>query len=441
MNIFQSILTGFSEILNHKFQSLLTMLGVIFGISAVIAMVSIGEGAQRQALLQLKKLGANTLIINRVEADSAIESLEQLQKSHYGLSSAQHEMLKTILPIKESTVIRESSGVAMGLNPELVTLSIIGCQPNILNVASLNLAYGRFLTDKDCNEKIKVCVLGSNAAKKLFRFHNPIGQTIRLEKLQLVTCVGVLEEQENNTLVKSSDYNNAVYIPMCFSVKGFSLLSTIDLINKSKNDRSIAVVQRRKLLNVGVMIPPEDDFPVSSITIKMLNAQDYKKVKALAEKYLIRRNGGLRNFEIVIPLELIKQQQKTQDLFNMIMVAIASISLLVGGIGIMNIMLATVTQRTNEIGIRRCLGATKANILIQFVIESLIITMIGGAIGVLLGIILSWTISYYAKWPTVISYSAIVYAVLVSVSVGVIFGLYPAWKAASTDPIKALKFE
>ncbi len=442
MNIIESFITGISEILSHKFQSLLTMLGVIFGVSAVIGMVSIGEGAQKEAMEQLKKLGSNTIIVKRVEPVGYANLMAELKKSPYGLNNSQMKgLVNTVTAISEYSPTREASNVARGINRDAKKITLIGTTPNFISTTSMKIAEGRFINEIDDKYIDNVCVLGADAAKELFLFESAVGKNVRIGEKESFRCVGVLEAQESSTLVKTTDYNKAVYIPFSTSVKKFTLSSTTEAAANTSSEQGVPRKVRQAMYTLQRLTVPIKNAPLSSIILKISDANNYREVASAIDNYFLQRNSGLKNYEMIVPLELIKQQQQTQQIFNIVMGAIASISLLVGGIGIMNIMLATVTQRTREIGIRRCLGATKFNILFQFIIESLIITMMGGAIGVGLGILLAGVISQYAKWQTVISYTAIIYAIGVSTLVGVVFGLYPAWKAASTDPIRALKYE
>jgi len=444
MNIIESFITGINEILSHKFQSFLTMLGIIFGVSAVISMVSIGEGAQKEALEQLKNLGTDTIIIKRVEPGDMDQLLEYMAKSPYGIELSHTEGLREIVSdITSISALREVETMAKGVKREAQKATILGVESNLAEFSNFKIKEGRFLDQTDVNTFQNVCVLGSKIAKTLFLYENPIGKNITTENSDTFICVGVLDYIPSSSLTKTADYNNSILIPISSSSKKFILSSIINMAFKfnmeaetSKNYKAI-----EKLHALYYFSTPTENTPLSLILIKVKNIENHKELSETISNYILNRTNRIKNFEIIVPIDLLRKQQETQRIFNIVMGAIASISLLVGGIGIMNIMLATVTQRTREIGIRRCLGATKFNILSQFIIESLVICLIGGLIGIALGVILASVISNYAKWETVISYTAIVYAIGVSTMTGLVFGLYPAWKAASTNPITALKSE
>lgn len=438
MNILESFFTGIQNIWSHKLQSFLTMLGVIFGVAAVISMVSIGEGAREEAVRQLQSLGTNQIIIRRLEP--AVENIKtEHAKSPYGLHHADGIQLAQICPyIEEYASVREvRSGYIGTLGGPGVQASVIGATEELPQVIRMVLEAGRFLSAEDMGKRNLVCVLGSETKKKLFSFHEAVGRNVQINE-DWYTCVGVLEPHQGSTLIKTTDQNNAIYIPLSTSVQNFTLTKTVENLKKAQENSG---PNREFFEALSVAKYPFPQAPLSEIILKIDDISHIADTENLVRRILLKRHRQIENFEIIIPTELLRQSQKTQQMFNIIMAAIAGISLLVGGIGIMNIMLATVTQRTREIGIRRCLGATKLNILIQFMMESLIITLCGGLMGVALGFLLAKSISAYAHWQTVISYTAVFYALGVATSVGVIFGLYPAWKAASVDPIRALKYE
>ena len=447
MNIIETVITGVKEILSHKFQSFLTMLGVIFGVASVIAMVSIGEGAQKEALEQLDKIGQNTIIVNRIVKSEPADILSELNKSPYGLTLEQAQNLKDInkyIPdqIVQVSPIRISKIDTQAWRSKTVEAeNVIGVFPNFIDSAGLRMNTGRFISDLDNKYMQRVCVMGYDVARKLFPAENPIGKKIFFNTYKPFICIGVLKHKEESVLVKTANFNSAIFIPFATSSKTFSISSIAgNAINSFFNNQTNRK-DRRIFMAIAHLRTTSEHTPIDSVFLKLKDTDNMANTEKIISDMLLTANNGLTNFEIIIPLAILRQKQETQRIFNIVMGAIAGISLLVGGIGIMNIMLATVTQRTREIGIRRCLGATKLNILLQFIIESLAITILGGAIGVFLGVFLANAISSYAKWQTVISYTAIIYAIGVSTLTGLIFGLYPASKAASTDPITALKTE
>lgn len=437
MNIIEAILTGFQELWSHKMQSFLTMLGVIFGVAAVISMVSIGEGAKQEAITQIKQMGTNIIIVTR--KDVPVNEREKAdKKSPSGLNYGDSlTLLESCNQIKGVVSLREVTTDIKGQGKKPITARIFGTTPDLTTITTLKIARGRFITWYDIENYNNVCVLGYEVKRQLFAFEDALNKKVKIGQRWYI-CVGVMDEKtgmSGKTIIQSRDQNFDVYIPITNSVQQFALASpAISFKGGSMASLRDAVSRHR----VRYII---DKAPLSEIIIQVMEERHILEVAHIVKTVLKRRHREIDDFEIVVPTELLRQSQKTQKIFNIVMGAIAGISLLVGGIGIMNIMLATITQRTREIGIRRCVGATKANILFQFLMECLVITTIGGLIGIGVGILLARSISLYAQWTTVISYFALVIAMFVSMGVGILFGLYPAYRAASIDPIIALRYE
>ncbi len=434
----ESLKTGIQEILSHKLQSFLTMLGVIFGVAAVISMVSIGEGAQREALEQLRRLGTNTIIAKRVEPEPSM-ILKELQKSPYGLNYEDMKSAEAIMPFLDGCSPIHESENTVRFNNKSAKAPVIGTNEQLPKITNLSLEGGRFITPMDIENSSMVCVLGSDVKRKLFAYEGAVGKDLMIGQFKF-KCVGVLSSHKSSSLVAMTPQNDSVYVPITSAVRNFNISSMEENVHKMAN---LPKSRDDKRVISGLLKAryPLIHAPLSMIIFRTRSASDLEGAGIAIRNMLSRKHGGLKNFSVIIPTELLNQHQQTQRIFNIIMGAIAGISLIVGGIGIMNIMLASVTQRTREIGIRRCLGATRGNILSQFLTESLIITMTGGALGVVLGALLAKAISLYAGWQTVIAVNAVLSAVGVSTFCGIIFGIYPAWKAAATDPIKALKYD
>ncbi|MHB0998842.1 MAG: ABC transporter permease [Armatimonadota bacterium] len=433
MGILDAIQTGLSELLSHKLRSMLTMLGVIFGVAAVIAMVSIGEGGKQTMLEQIRQMGIDVVHVKR--AVIAGELLDKAQeRSPFGLKYSDTASIaevctyaKRVIPLREVF-----ADVKVGEKP--VPVKVVGTTAGYDLATRSAIQTGRFLRVEDINNDLPVCVLGAAAKRELFGFDNPIGKTVKIGK-KILRVVGVMSPKEIGSAKAMSalrDMNSDIYIPITVSISDFQMYSQqaipvtlsniISMIRKMTSRQSLGNAQITE-----VIVQVESD--VATIP-----------TESVIRSVLDRKHRGIRDFEIIIPAELLKQSQQTQKIFNIVMAAIASISLLVGGIGIMNIMLATVTQRTREIGIRRCVGATKADIIRQFMLEAMVITCVGGLIGVAFGIGGARAISIYAGWRTVVSVQAVVVSFSVSAIVGIIFGLYPAVRAASVDPIEALRY-
>ena len=411
MKYSESLRIGIKSILVHKLRSFLTTLGVIFGVAAVIAMLSIGEGAKRTALEQIKLLGINNIRVNHrnLTGEQAEEAEQKLSK---GLSYSDCELIKSILPningiaplkFVEAVIIRgnkESNG------------RVIGTSEVYEKVSNFYSREGRFIKPLDVKEAKKVCVIGTAVRQELFGYLNPIGRRIKITDTWF-TVVGVMEpktmKEGKASIIKLRDINKDIYIPISTALKRFT----------------------------------DDDRPdfIEEIAIQTKDADQVIVTSEIVNRILKRSHNDVEDYEIVIPVELLAQSQKTQRVFNIVMGSIAAISLLVGGIGIMNIMLASVTERFKEIGIRRATGATERNILAQFLNETVLISVTGGVIGIILGTIMAKIINVFAGWETVISLYSVVIAFGISALIGIVFGMYPARKAAQMDPIAALRYE
>lgn len=432
MGILDAIQTGLSELISHKMRSLLTMLGVIFGVAAVIAMVSIGEGAKQEALEQIRRMGIDVVHVKR--AVIAGELMEKAQeRSPFGLKYSDADDIRRVCTFaKEVVPLREVfADVKTGGKP--VTAKVVGTVPGYEEVTRSPLMRGRFLEEADIVDRNPVCVLGAVVKRELFGFEDPIGKTVKIGN-RVFRVVGLMEPKEIGSAQAFSalrDLNSDIYIPITLSMTDFQIHSYQAVVI---NRRTMHDLLRRMTAR-----QTQDKSPISEIIVQVENEQATVPTASIIRSILDRQHNGIRDYEIIIPAELLRQSQQTQRIFNIVMAAIASISLLVGGIGIMNIMLATVTQRTREIGVRRCVGATRWDIIRQFMLEALVITCMGGLIGIALGIGGAWAISDYAGWRTLVSVEAIIISFGVAAMVGIIFGMYPAVRAAMVDPIEALR--
>jgi len=419
----------------NKLRSLLTMLGTILGVSSVIAMLAIGEGSKRHAVEQIRQLGAANVIIRSVKpgqdddagSSSATDNgSSQTQVStvlEYGLRYSDFDRLQATLPTVRravpSTLIRKN---AQHGRYRVANARVLGTTPDYRHVKNLRVRRGRFLTPLDMASMANVAVLGAGAAERLFSFEDPLEQTVLLGT-GAYRVVGVLDAQDSGSATPGAigvqDFNNDIYIPLTAARSRFGELQMI-LRSGSRDFERIQL---------------------SEITLTVKDETLVSQTAAMARKLLRRSHPNVEDFEIQVPLELLRQAEQEKRIWNLVLGSIAGISLLVGGIGIMNIMLATVSERTREIGIRRALGATRTHIVAQFLVESTVLSAAGGLLGIFLGIAIPIGVTSMSEIETAISYLAILIAFLTSVGIGMIFGVYPARRAALMDPIEALRHE
>lgn len=407
MDIRENVQIGWRGLLSHKMRSMLTMLGIIFGVAAVIAMVSIGEGARLETLRQIELMGTNTIRVKAVTLEG-IEKDKAKMSYNEGLIREDAEYLSQLTKLIKFSVPLKETELKVRLGSIFPKSKVVATTALYPELTHFQVKQGRFINPDDMNNSQKVCVLGSDVAKDLFPLENPLHKEIKIGSLWF-TVIGVMQDRRISGGIPAAslrDVNKDVYIP---------LETALQRIGGGKN--------------------------LTEIILQLTDSKYINEVAHLVTISLNRRHNNVEDYEMIIPDELLKQSQKTQKIFNIVMGAIAGISLLVGGIGIMNIMLATVTQRTREIGIRRAIGASRRDILGQFLIECLIIAVTGGLIGVLLGVGLAKIISIYAKWTTIVSMRAILMAFGISAAVGIVFGMYPARKAADLNPVDALRYE
>ena len=418
MNAFSGYLPelamGFSSLLAHKLRSLLTMLGMIFGVGAVVAMLSITAGAEKQMMSFIDELGVNNII---VEAHEAVDNneLQQVRAISPGLT------FRDFRAISENVQGLEAITPRKRFKPQRVLPKttqeppvLIGVLPNFIAINSLKLVAGRFFNDEDNRRSAPVCVLGETAKVNLLGFDDAIGKYVKVNDIWL-QVVGVLTPQS------SSDTD----------VEGVQALNRNNMVIAPLN-----TVMRRFEDNNSWL---KDE--IDGIYIRVTSGTDSIETANVVRAILSATHKDAGDFTVVVPAGLLEERRRTQFIFKVVMICIAGISLLVGGIGIMNIMLATVLERTREIGIRRAIGARQGDIIRQFLTEAVLISIVGGLIGIGFGFTLSRLIATAAGWSTVVTTSSIVIAFGVSVFIGLLFGIYPAVQAAKLDPIEAIRYE
>lgn len=429
-------------VLANKVRSMLTALGIIFGVAAVIAMLAIGSGAQQEILEQIELVGVNNIVINPIveqsegslEAEEGTVGTQQTKKNlSLGLNFMDVQSIKQIVP-----------GIEM-ISPEIVldtevtregfrrTAKLVGVENTFFNISGFDLDEGEFFNDEHLRKGVPVCIIGKSIKSKFFSREEPIGKYIKVGKHWL-KVIGVLEERiisdKSITNLGIRDYNMDIYTPLSTALIRYEnrLMVTNSLIQEARRNRNQD--------NGGVNYHQLD-----RLVIKVTNTEQINAVAQVISKMLNRKHSDVIDYEITIPELLLKQQQRTKNIFNYVLGGIAGISLLVGGIGIMNIMLASVLERIKEIGLRMSLGAKKADIIYQFLLEAVMISFSGGAVGVILGLTIAVAIAELADIPTIVSGFSILLSFGVAVTVGVIFGIAPAKRAASQDPITCLRYE
>ena len=442
MNPFRSIL-GLSEIARlglknlrlHFLRSVLTALGIILGVAAVITMVSIGEGSKQAALDQIERLGARNIVIRSVRPPEA-QNQGGGQRSwqvNYGLSRADLRVIEGQFTDAADIVPLKSIGAEILKNEVKQTSQAFGTTPDYLTVAKLTVARGRFISQQDVDDRVGVAVLGSEVAKDLFPYSDPLGDTFRVDH-QVFRVIGIMApvglSGGAGAALVGRDLNNDVYVPVTTARDRFNDL----IVRRSSGSFSAENVE------------------VSEIYYEAPSRERVLVDAARLERLMAARHPGMKDIDLIVPYELLETAEREALQSNILLGSIAGISLLVGGIGIMNIMLASVTERTREIGIRRALGATRDHIIWQFVMETGVISALGGLIGVGLGIALTFGIDWagpaimeYFKTDAQITTQLRMWSIVLSFAVatmtGVVFGLYPAVVAARQDPIVALRHD
>ncbi len=420
---------GLEELSANKLRTFLTMLGIIFGVGSVISMLSIGEGARTETLEQIELLGSNNIIIKSHEIEIAENEITSFTP---GLNLDDLSSIKKITPFIHSLTPQRESPEKIIYKSKMLEARIIGTTTDYPNTFNSKLWGGEFFNKHHMEKYSNVCVIGSDIREQLFKYKNPINEKIKIGDLWF-TVVGVISAKKSITSNSSTssfrNFNQDVYIPL--TTMNFKMNKYIEPSKrKGTNWRD-----RGKIANA------IDRKTIDQLTVKVTSDDKMLEVAHIIKKILVRRHYNVLDYKIIIPEEIMAQKQKTQTIFNIVMGAIAGISLLVGGIGIMNIMLANIMERTREIGIRRAVGATRDDVLQQFIFEALTISFIGGLLGIVTGYILTSLISSYAEWRTIITPFSIILAFFVSVIVGFVFGSYPAKKAAEKDPIESLRYE
>jgi putative ABC transport system permease protein len=419
IKIVRNILSGIENLLLHKLRSLLTTLGIVFGVGSVVAMLAVGEGASAQALEQILKLGSTNILISSiksVEEESASTSHSHM--SIYGLTYEDYARVAESFSTIKQTVPVKLMRKESRLGERALELRVVGTTAAWFLLVPRPTIAGRVLIDEDEETQAAVAVLTEFGARKLLAAEHTIGQFIRIGG-DVFEVVGIVKSEGGQAgNIQIPDQQVDVYIPIDVMTNYFGDITT----------RRTAGSREREMVELHQIIVEVDD-------------TEHVESTAKAIEEMIKRFHKKKDYDISVPWVLLRQAEATKRTFNIVLGSIAGISLLVGGIGIMNIMLATVTERTREIGIRRAIGAKRRQIISQFLIETSVLSTIGGLIGIGVGVLIPLLITHFAGMPTVITLASILLPLFISAGVGIIFGLYPAMRAANVDPIVALRHE
>jgi putative ABC transport system permease protein len=411
---------GLKSLMLHKLRSTLTTAGILFGVASVIAMLAVGEGASEETLKQYREMGVTNVLIRSQKPEETQQSASTSSMSvlGYGLFYQEADRIQNLLPQAIVVRVREFQRPIMHGENWSQTM-ILGTEVNFLPVTNMQVHEGRWLTELDQQRQANVCVLGERLARLLFPIENPVGKTILVGIEDRFEIVGVLEYQGRAASPNGITLDQCAFIPMSSSRRRFGDTVRNPVINR---------YEQVELHEIKVKLPSTDEVEGAAMVLEqMLQGEQVHRMK--------------KDFDITVPLELLRKAEATERMFNLVLAVIASISLLVGGIGIMNVMLATVTERTREIGIRRALGAKKKHIVQQFLVEAGVLSALGGLVGVGLGMLVPYGIERWFAQKTDIQPQHVLLAFGISAAVGVVFGLYPAWRAANMDPVEALRHE
>ncbi len=409
---------GLISIWRHRLRSFLTILGIVFGVCSVISMLAIGEGASYEAQEQIKRLGSQNIILKSIQpTENQNITAARTFMLEYGLTYKDAERIMTTIPSVEVIIPQRSIRSDINYGRVMIDANAIGTVPWFPNVSNRKIIKGRFINEQEMADCKNVCVLSSELASKVFAIDDPIGKSIKVRGDAFIV-IGIMENPGAAQPNQEATSNLELYIPMT-----------------SLNIRFGDIIVNRRSGNMSM-----EKVELSQIIVKV---KDINLVNKTADiiKDLLAINHKVQEYEIIIPLELLRQAEKTKRIFNVVLGSIAAISLLVGGIGIMNIMLASVTERTREIGIRRALGAKRQDIITQFLIETILLSGSGGVVGLIIGVSIPFLITYFAQMKTIIKLWSLGGAFGISIAIGIVFGIYPAYRAAIMNPITALRHE
>ena len=422
---------GIKSLWMHRLRSTLTTLGIIFGVASVIAMLAIGEGASREAQEQIARLGSRNIIIKTIKPPEGKDASGQDDTMlEYGLTYSDAERFRNSISNVEVIVPSRLLSQQVWYRNRKLAIEVVGTVPWFPEISTIQLQSGRFLSSIDMHHKQGVCVIDEQVVRELFAFDDPLGQDVKMAR-DYYRVVGVVSAQYlgpatetfDNKVAAAQSQSGAnvgnIYIPLT------TVRNRFGEISYQRSSGGVRSYERVELQEIIVKVGAMDEVLPTRDILQTLLDRFHKK----------------NDYQVTVPLELLQQAKRTKFIFSIVLGSIAAISLLVGGIGIMNIMLATISERTREIGIRRALGAKKRDIMVQFLSETLLLTLAGGILGIILGSSIPFMVTHFSRMPTVITPSSLVLAFGISAMVGLVSGLYPAYRAANMDPIESLRHE
>ncbi|MFW6096349.1 MAG: ABC transporter permease [Bacteroidota bacterium] len=436
------------SIKTNKLKSVLTALGILFGVSAVISMMAIGNGARQHILKQMETIGANNIVIEGIAKNEQEKNDKEENENNNnskvqfspGLNTKDYQSIMSVVPTIEKIspeIIAESTITYSNKKTEG---KCIGVSNDYFDIYNLTLETGNYFNEKQAVEGQAVCILGGSIATQLFSNTNPIGKYIKFDNVWL-KVIGIIGTRNlHNIDIEEYGFNNlneAIFVPHNTVIRRLIDRHKVNFTPSqgSSGSRGHFITTKRN------NDENQNYHQFDRIIIKVNDSKDLRPTASLTDRILERKHNNVEDYKIIIPELLIKQKQEANEMFNFVLGAIAGISLLVGGIGIMNIMFATVLERIREIGIRMAIGAKKVDIMEQFLIEAIFISLIGGILGIILGVSFAWTINRFTDIETYVTLSSILIAFFVSVATGIIFGYTPAKRAAENDPIESLRHE
>lgn len=439
-------------VIANRLRSLLTALGIIFGVAAVISMLAIGNGAQQEILNQIKLVGVNNIVIKPIieqKEERVNEKVGKKDKKKFspGLTVRDVKSIKSVLPDLTQIspeIILDTYVIRNGFRR---SAKLVGVEPAYFKIYDFKLSEGQIFSDEQQKVGSPVCIIGSALKSRFFPTENPVGKSMKVGTHWL-KIIGVLNErlvsQASISKLGIRDFNMDVYIPLqsvLVRYRNRDLITSEALRLSAMQSQGMVFMRGGNSSNTENEQEKKNYHQLDRLVLQVDKTEKLQATAEIISRMLKRRHYDVVDYEIEIPELLLKQQQRTNDIFNYVLGAIAGISLLVGGIGIMNIMLASVLERIKEIGLRLAVGAKKSDVVQQFLFEAVMISVSGGIIGVILGVLIAYLVSSFANIPTIISFSSILLSFGVAATVGLVFGIAPARRAAQQDPITSLRYE